>query len=168
VEPEVSDFRAANWGGYHEGGSILDGTDSPLRSTTGDKNTRDLWWEPGRVYRLRIEPAEPGWWAGKIEDDHGNVVEVRRLHGGGTHLELPSVWSEVFARCDDPQVAVTWSEPVFELDGVRRAPSGYRVNYQAVQRGGCTNTTSTVVEGGVRQLTNTQRKTPQDSLIPVG
>jgi len=166
--PKYPDSRAVNWGGYHEGGSILDGTVSPLRSTTGDRNTRDLWWEPGRPYRLRIEPAEPGWWAGKLTDDRDNVVEVRRLHGGGSRLVAPMVWSEVFARCDDPQVSATWSDPVFELDGVRRTPTHYQVNYQGVDRGGCTNTSSTVVDGGVRQVTNTTRLIPQGAVIPTG
>jgi hypothetical protein len=166
--PKYPDGRAVNWGGYHEGGPVLDGTESPLRSSTGDRNTRDLWWEPGRAYRLRIEPAAPEWWAGTIEDDHGNVVEVRRLHGGGTHLERPVVWSEVFARCDDPSVSVRWSDPIYEVDGVRTSPSRYRVNYQPVSRGGCTNTTSLVVEGGVRQVTNCERITRHNAFIATG
>jgi len=166
--PRYPGFRAVNWGGYHEGGGILDGTESPLRSTPNDRNTRDLWWEPGTVYRLRIEPAEPGWWSGKIEDDRRNVVEVRRLHGGGSRLATPAVWSEVFARCDDPQVAVTWSAPAFEVGGVRHPVTAYRVNYQDVRRGGCSNTTSRPIDGGVRQITNTERIIPQGALIPTG
>lgn len=166
--PRYPRFRAVNWGGYHAGGGILSGTESPLRSTPGDPNTRDLWWEPGTTYRMRVAPAEPGWWSGTIEDERGNNIEIRRLNGGGNRLQAPAVWSEIFARCDDPSVSVTWSAPRLAVAGRFESPSHYQVNYQDVARGGCTNTTSLVADGGVRQLTNTKRVTPQGAVIPVG
>jgi hypothetical protein len=165
--PRYPGYRAVNWGGYHTGGEILSGTESPLRSTPNDPNTRDLWWEPGTTYRLRVTPAGPGWWAGSIEDDHGNVVEVRKLNGGGTRLEAPIVWSEIFTRCGASSVSVTWSDPSYHIGGVVHGPTHYSVNYQAVARGGCTNTCSNPVQGGVRQTTNTRRTVRQGAVIPV-
>lgn len=87
--PRYPGSRAVNWGGYASGGSILDGTVSPLPSAPNDRNTRDSPWEPGVPYRLRIEPAEPGWWAGIVTNASGESVEVRRLAGGGDRLEAP-------------------------------------------------------------------------------
>jgi hypothetical protein len=80
--PRYPGWRAVNWGGYSAAGSILDGTVSPLPSAPNDRNTRNYPWEPGAAYRLRIEPAEPGWWAGVITDPDGNRTEVRQSGRG--------------------------------------------------------------------------------------
>jgi hypothetical protein len=166
--PRYPGWRAVNWGGYSAAGSILDGTVSPLPSAPNDRNTRNYPWEPGAAYRLRIEPAEPGWWAGVITDPDGVRTEVRQLAGGGDRLEAPAVWSELFARCDDASVAVTWSDPVMEVGAMWGRPERYRVNYQAVENGGCSNTTVLAVDGGVMQISSTERLVDQDDTVPVG
>ena len=98
---------AVNWGGYRDGAGELEGEASQLPSATGNPNTRDFMWLPGRPYRLRISGDGDGWWSGEITDlTTGEATVVRRLYGGGTELSEPVVWSEVFARCDDPSVTV--------------------------------------------------------------
>jgi hypothetical protein len=133
---------AVNFGGYDPAGNILEGSSSPLPSTPGNRNTRDYHWAPGVPYRLQIHPAEPGWWAGSVTDlESGRRVEVRRLAGGGDRLAAPMVWSEVFARCDDPSVLVAWSDPAgTDLEGRPWRPSRVTVTYQGYDQGGCTNT----------------------------
>ena len=132
--------RAANWGGYAPGGGLLAGSASPLPSTPDDPNTRDYPWEPGRPYRLRISPSPDlaGHWQGEVTDlVAGEATVVRHLAAGGDRLSSPMVWSEVFARCDDPSVTVRWSD--FEgvtAAGDRVTPRGLSVNYQARAAGG--------------------------------
>jgi hypothetical protein len=46
------------------------------------------------------------------------------------------VWSEVFARCDDPSVTVRWSD-------LHPHTSTIRTSYQRHEDGGCANTRST-------------------------
>lgn len=165
---------AVNWGGYESqarGGAILQGTESPLPSTPNDRNTRDYPWQPHRRYRLRISPTpdRPGWWRGTITDiETGNATVVRDLDGGGEQLTGLMVWSEVFARCDDPSVAVRWSdfEYVTESGGVG-SPPAVRANYQRFSAGGCSNTNVEREPGGVLQNTNSDRTTPQDARIEV-
>jgi hypothetical protein len=166
--PRYPRFRAVNWGGYHEGGPVLDGTMSPLPSTPNDPNTRDYPWEPGATYRLRIAAAGGGWWSGFVTDPTGETVEVRTLHGGGDRLAAPVVWSEIFARCDDESVAARWSSPAFVGAAGRTHPGSYRVSYQAVERGGCSNTTVLSDETGVIQVTGTERIVQDGSIVPVG
>ncbi len=149
---------AANWGGYRTGGGELSGTQARLPSARGNPNTRDFVWEPGRPYRLRIDAAGPGEWRGSIDG-----VELRRLHGGGSGLAGPVVWSEVFARCDDPPVVVRWTD--FEADtadGTLMRPTGVRFTYQASVDGGCDNTTARPdpETGGWVQVTNAVREVP--------
>ncbi len=165
--PKFPRSRAVNWGGYSADGRVLDGTESPLRSTPADRNTRDFTWEPGVPYRLRIAPAERGWWAGIVRDPGGEVVEVRRLHGGGHRLEAPVVWSEVFARCDDESVSVRWEHPRYLLQEGWSAPTHYQVNYQSFERGGCSNTSVRLAGSGVAQVTNTMRTTAHGQQVPV-
>jgi hypothetical protein len=154
---------AANWGGYAAGGGELDGTESALPSARGNRNTRDLAWEVGRPYRLRIRAGATGW-AGLVDD-----VVLRELHAGGDRLAHVVVWSEVFARCDDPPHAVRWSG----LEGRTGAgemvrPSAVAVNYQTWSAGGCTNTdASSDGEGGVAQRTGVRRTTPQGALLSI-
>ena len=51
-----------------------------------------------------ISSAAEGGWAGTV-----GGVRVRTLAAGGDRLDALMVWSEVFARCDAPPVAVRWS-----------------------------------------------------------
>jgi hypothetical protein len=154
---------AVNWGGYHAAGGILDGTDSDLPSATGNPNTRDLAWEPGRPYRLAISAgAEPGWWRGSVDG-----VVVRVLHGGGDRLVEPMVWSEVFARCDHPPAAVRWSELTARTAGGDVVePDRVTVSYQARADGGCDNTTVVADgPGAVLQVTGSDRLVPAGAVL---
>jgi hypothetical protein len=163
---------AVNWGGYasqQRGGAILQGSASGLPSARQDPNTRDYPWLPGRRYRLRVTPTpeERGWWRGTVTDlDTGTETVVRDLRGGGSRLVDPVVWSEVFADCDDPRVAVRWSDfRVVDAVGQTFAPRALRVNYQAPERGGCPNTNSVVVGGTAIQATNSERVIPQGASL---
>lgn len=164
--------RAVNWGGYAPGGGLLGGTASELASTPDDPNTRDYPWRPGRPYRLRVSPSpgRPGHWQGEVTDlATGAASVVRHLDAGGDRLAGPVVWSEVFARCDDPSVSVRWS--AFEgrtATGGRVAPRGLSVNYQAHRAGGCDNTTVVVDGAGVVQTTNAVRVVPAGAVVTPG
>lgn len=166
--PRHGGSTAVNWGGYEPRGRILEGTSSPIASTVQDPNTRTWPWVPHRRYRLRIHRgSRPGWWAGEVADlETGAATHVRELAGGGDHLERLMVWSEVFAACDDPPVAVRWSRPsVMGLDGHRRVPSGYRASFQAYERGGCTNTDVRVDAQGAVQRTSSPRRTADGATL---
>jgi len=161
-------FGAVNWGGYTAGGSLLTGTPSPLRSTPDDPNTRDYPWEPERAYRLRVQRVGDGAWRGEVRDlGTGEMTTVRDLMAGAPFLGDPMVWSEVFARCDDPSVTVRWSDlEVVSEAGDRFVPTALAVNYQSHADGGCANTTSLLDEaGGALQVTNAERSTPQGQAI---
>jgi hypothetical protein len=151
---------AANWGGYAAAGGELTGTDSRLPSKRGNRNTRDLAWDVGRPYRLAIRRGAAGW-AGTIDD-----VVLRELHAGGDRLDGLVVWSEVFARCEDPH-AVRWSDlAAVTADGEVVHPVAVAVNYQAWSAGGCTNTDAELDgAGGVVQRTGARRITPQGAVI---
>lgn len=155
--------RAVNWGGYGASGRELDGSGSALPSATGNPNTRDLWWEPGEPRTLTVEPAEAGGWAGAV-----GGVRVRTLGAGGDRLDGLMVWSEVFAPCDAPPVAVRWSGfRVTTAGGEVVAPVAVHVNYQSRAAGGCDNTTSLPDPdgGAVRQVTGTERQVPQGARL---
>jgi hypothetical protein len=163
-------FGAVNWGGYAADGSLLAGTDSPLPSTPADPNTRDYPWKPQRAYRLGVHRAGEGMWRGEVTDlTTGEAVTVRELFSDSPFLGDPMVWSEVFARCDDPSVTVRWSDFEVVTDGADRfAPTALTVNYQSHADGGCANTTSSLgAAGGVQQVTNTERHTPQGTALPL-
>jgi hypothetical protein len=167
-------FGAVNWGGYAADGSLLAGTDSPLPSTPADPNTRDYAWQPERAYRLRVHRTDEDTWRGEITDlATDDTVTVRDLMAASPFLADPMVWSEVFARCDDPSVTVRWSDfEVVTEGGDRIAPAALAVNYQPHTDGGCANTTSVLqggggVGGGVLQVTNTERATPQGTALPL-
>ncbi len=161
-------FGAANWGGYAADGSLLAGTESPLPSTPDDPNTRDYPWEPERAYRLRVHRVGEGAWRGEVTDlTTGDATTVRDLMVAASFLGDPMVWSEVFARCDDPSVTVRWSDSEVVTDrGDRFAPTALAVNYQSHADGGCANTTSVLDDrGGVLQVTNAERHTPQGATL---
>src|SRR5262249_30881646 len=149
---------------YHAGGGELDGSTSALPSAMGNVNTRDFAWRAGVPYRLRIaradETAPAGLvaWRGEVCDlSTGTTTVVRELWAAGGSLSDPVVWSEVFARCDDPSASVRWSELLLEDDGGgRTAATRVRVNYQDLAQGGCSTTNSSVDERGVVQLTGTR------------
>jgi hypothetical protein len=162
--PRHPGSTAVNWGGYRQGGGELEGSPSALASATGNPNTRDFAWEPGRPYRLEIAAGdEPGHWRGSVDG-----VTVRDLYGGGSGLADVVVWSEVFARCDDPSSAVRWSR-LEALTGDREPvrPDRVVVNYQRHADGGCANTDVRRTAGGLLQITSTDRTTPQGAVLPV-
>ena len=142
---------AVNWGGYRSGGGgELTGDPSPLPSATGNPNTRDFPWRADTPYRLRIDADGTG----SVTDlGTGEATVVRRLHvDGAVTLRSPVVWSEVFARCDDPTTTVRWSD----LDPT---PARTDVTYQPVAEGGCSNTSVDADgAGGYAQTTNTIRR----------
>jgi len=152
--------RHVNWGGYDPAGRELGGTPSALPSSTANPNTGDFGWEPRRPYRLCIRPAPGGGaWRGEVTDlSTGRETVVRDLAGAGDALTRPLVWSEIFARCDDPSTVVRWS-------GLRAVTSAgdpvgitaVRASYQSYQDGGCDNTTSEPDGAGVLQRTNAPR-----------
>jgi len=144
---------AVNWGGYRDGAGELDGEESALPSATGNPNTRDFTWRPNVRYRLRMSGNGDGWWTGSVTDlSTGVETVVRRLRGGGEALASPVVWSEVFARCDDPTVVVRWSD-------LSPAPASMRQTYQSHVDGGCANTRSERDGDGWVQRTNVDRQT---------
>jgi hypothetical protein len=167
---------AANWGGYKsqaDGGGLLDGTPSPLPSFRNDPNTRDFDWAPRTPYRFRIakshDPAPPGFvaWSGSIQDlGTGQRFLVRDLFTRGSHLLSPVMWTESFARCEHPSVAVRWSDPeAIRTDGTPIVPDAFRVEYQDLTRGGCLNTNVTSDPGGIVQRTSTDRTVPPGPLV---
>jgi hypothetical protein len=161
-------FGAANWGGYAIDGSLLRGTESELPSAPGDPNTRDYAWEPRRAYRLRVHRAGDGLWRGDVTDvSTGVATAVRELIAASPFLTDLMVWSEVFARCDDPSVTARWSDFVaVEERGERFAPVALVANYQSHAAGGCANTTSVLDgRGGVLQITNAQRTTEGGAIL---
>ncbi len=164
--------RAANWGGYDHRGSILEGTVSSLPSTPDDPNTRDFGWVTGARYRLTIGPRvpgsrNPGRWPARIEGlDTGEDVEVRQLLCEGDHLRAPVVWSELFARCDDPSARVRWSSPqAVTSEGSVVEVERARVTYQAYADGGCTNTTVETGPDGIVQRSGCERLVPHDAVV---
>ncbi len=154
--------RAVNWGGYAEGGGELTGSPSPWPSATGNPNTRDLAWRTGHPHRLVVAAGErPGAWVGAVDG-----AAVRELDGGGDRLGEVMVWSEVFARCDDPSVVVRWSGfEAVDVAGQRHRPDRVTLTYQATVDGGCDNTDVLLDGDGVLQVTNRPRSTPAGSTL---
>lgn len=134
---------AVNWGGYGETGAELTGTPSSLPEV--DSPNTLIWpWQPGRPYRLSVSRGTPGHWRSQITDlVDGRHVTLRELAVDATELTSPVVWTEMFARCDDPVVRARWSQlQVRRADGVTLAPSALVTTYQSVAEGGCSNTES--------------------------
>jgi len=149
-----------NWGGYGSGGGELRGSESVFPSSFGNPNTRDFDWDPGRPYRLTITSDDEGW-AGRVDR-----ALVRHLRAPGDVLTSPMVWSEVFADCDHPSVAVRWSDPeVVTRSGSRLAVGAVTVSYQDRRSGGCDNISSTVDDHGFVQRTATHRVTPPGAVL---
>lgn len=167
--PRHPGFRAVNWGGYDREGRVLAGSRSPLPSTPGDPNTRDYAWSPGQPYQLTVRAGdEPGRWTGSIvamADGHEQVI--RDLFVTADALVRPIVWSEVFARCDDPSVAATWRDPVAHTANGPVKPVAYRLSYQSEEAGGCSNTDVVRTDEGIRQVTAVDRRTPAGTLVPL-
>jgi hypothetical protein len=179
------DGTAANWGGYasqDRGGAVLPGTRPELFAFPDDPNTMAFPWQPERPYRLRVfrSPEVPGAWRASITDaTSGETVVLRDLsHPDGrrrraeaaksSYLCRPIVWSEVFADCDAPSIAVRWSDlSAVSEDGVTIGPEAVTVNYQAWEAGGCSNTSVRVDGAGFLQVTNTPRDTAQGSRFEV-
>ncbi len=165
--PRFPGRTAANWGGYAPSGdgALLEGSPSPLPSTPGDANTRDFSWTPYRPYRLTIgrspDEAEAGFhaWRGTIENLHtGEVTVVRDLFSRGEYLRGPVVWTESFARCDHPSVAVRWSDLLaFGETGRPITVTSVSARFQDRTAGGCDNTDVTVDHAGWVQRTRTER-----------
>jgi hypothetical protein len=79
------------------------------------------------------------------------------------------VWSEVFARCDDPTVTVRWSNlRAITVTGRLVVPEAVAVTYQARGQGGCDNTTARVDGDGVAQDTNAARAVPNGTVLRLG
>ena len=165
--PRFPGRSAANWGGYAPSGErgLLEGSPSPLPSTPNDVNTRDFPWHPHRPYRLTIgrspDVAPPGFhaWRGTIEDLHtGEFTVVRDLYSRGEYLRGPVVWTESFARCEHPPVAVRWANLHVVGESDQTIPvTAVSVDYQARSAGGCDNTNVEVDAAGWIQRTNTER-----------
>jgi hypothetical protein len=155
-------LRHVNWGGYGPSGAELSGGTSNLPSSFANPNTRDYDWEPGRPYRLRISRAAGGW-AGWVDD-----TLVRRLDAAGESLMTPMVWSEVFADCDDPAVAVRWScLEVVTRFGRRLQIGSVVARYQSGPEGGCDNTSSGTDGHAFVQTTNAVRESPPGAILRV-
>jgi hypothetical protein len=155
--PRHPGHGAVNWGGYDPSGRVHDGIPAGLPSATANQNTFDFEWHPGRPYRLRVRQADQGW-EGSVIDADGVTTVVRTMLAGGQRLTGVGVWSEIFARCDDPPAAVTWSEPrQRDAAGFDHRPEQVRLTYQEEGRGGCDNTATTVAGGILVQTTNTSR-----------
>jgi hypothetical protein len=179
AHPQHPGGTAVNWGGYDERGRVLGGSASALPSALDNANTRDYPWQAGRRYRLTIQavPADAALdpsldpsltaWRGSVTDlSSGETTAVRDLFARGSRLASPMVWSEVFARCEQPAVEVHWS--AFEArtdDGQVLAPPSVTVNYQADRDGGCANTNSWVDAGELIQRTCCARSTPQSARL---
>jgi hypothetical protein len=164
-------FGAVNWGGYAGDGSLLRGTESRLPSTPGDPNTRDYPWQPRRPYRLRVHSADDGLWRGEVTDvSTGVATTVRDLIAPSPFLTDVMVWSEVFARCDDPSVTARWSDFVaVDERGNRFEPVALIANYQSRADGGCANTTSALDDQGrALQITNAERSAEGGAILELG
>ncbi|MGH9106829.1 MAG: hypothetical protein ACRDZX_13560 [Acidimicrobiales bacterium] len=134
---------AVNWGGYATGGGVLEGSGSHLAPVDGP-HTRHFPWAPRRPYRLRVWSPAAGAWRSEVTDaQDGTTTVVRDLFVPASSLASPLVWSEVFARCDDPSTEVRWSglEAVLPTGQVLTATSA-RLTYQSHAEGGCANTES--------------------------
>jgi hypothetical protein len=152
---------AVNWGGYHAGGGVLDGTGSGLPPVDGP-HTRHYAWSPGRPYRLRVWSPRPGAWRSEIADvATGQATVIRDLLVPATSLANPVVWAEVFADCDDAPSEARWSE-LHAHAGPDRSftTTSVRLTYQAHADGGCANTLSYVNGNSFVQATGMPEARP--------
>lgn len=152
---------AVNWGGYlpHGRGELSATAPSTLPSATGNANTRDFAWRPRTAYRLTIDVDGTGS-VTELDGGAEQTTVVRRLDvPGASRLVHPVVWSEVFARCDDPATAVRWSD-------LTPPATALHATYQSYENGGCTNTDIDHGADGatITQRTNAERTTPEGRL----
>ena len=162
--PKGRGVGVVNWGGYRDGGGELDGSVSPLPAVDGNVNSRYYDWAPYQPHELRVfrSPDGPGWRA----TVDGTLI--RDLYGPGDFLTTPIVWSEVFAKCDDPSVTVRWSGlRAVTVEGEELEPEGLVTTYQSYRDGGCDNTNFEVDEVGVKQITSVERVTPPGAVLPL-
>jgi hypothetical protein len=172
--PQHPGSTAVNWGGYRAGGGELHGSGSSLPSALRNVNTRDLRWLPGRAYRLTARRMPGGGdgsfaWRGSVRDlVTGDEIVVRDLYTNGDRIVGVTMWSEVFARCDDPTTVVRWSDPSVGTGAAERIPPlRLSVNYQSDVQGGCANTDSSTDEVGAVQRTCTPRVHRQGVQLPL-
>ncbi len=178
--PDYPGGGAVNWGGYHgsasTGSGELPGSSLNITSTLNNPNTGDYPWEPGRDYRYRIyRSPERGWRGSMTDTETGIETVIRDLWCPGSELGQIVVWTEAFAHCDEPSVAVQWSDfRAITMSGETIRPDGLRVNYQRVSDGGCLTTDtllgragSSVSQLAVSQVTGTARTTKQGMVLPL-
>ena len=179
---------AVNWGGYaapERGGAVLPGSQPDLYAFPGAPNTMAFDWSPRRAYRLRVSRSpdiSEAWRADITDMESGDTTVLRdlihpegprdragRRAGAGGYLSRPLVWSEVFADCDAPSVAVRWSDlSATNEDGVVVRPRAVRVNYQAHHDGGCSNTSVRRDRAGLLQIAGTPREIDQGAILQLG
>ncbi|MDH3679198.1 MAG: hypothetical protein OEV40_04525 [Acidimicrobiia bacterium] len=165
--PSYPEAGAVNWGGYHKGGRVLDGSDSALPSALDNPNTRTYRWHPRRRYRYRIYRSPDRGWRGSVTDlTTETETVVRDLWVEGDNLIAPMVWTEAFCDCGEPSAAVHWTDlEAVTVAGQAHRVTAARVNYQAYAEGGCTNTNSSVDGHGFVQRTATERNTKSGSTL---
>ena len=161
---------AVNWGGYSSAGGELKGTEARLAPVDGP-NTCHYPWSAGRPYRFRVSAAGPGAWRSEVTDlVTGATTPIRDLLVPATGLTGPVVWSEVFARCDDPSTEVRWSRlEAVDFTGRRHHAEAVRLSYQSHADGGCANTESRAGPGYFAQLTGlsaARHATPETLTLP--
>lgn len=168
--PGYPNAGAVNWGGYKDGGGELDGSLSDLPSALDNINTRTYGWEVGKRYRHRIFKSPDRGWRGSITDlETGIETIVRDLWVEADNLLNPMVWSEVFAHCDQPTVAVRWTElDALTVSGEPVRTDAVRLNYQTFGDGGCANSNTTADELGFVQRTATERTNPTGTRLTLG
>lgn len=168
--PDYPGGGAVNWGGYGPGGGELTGSVSALPSALDNVNTRTYPWRPGTGYRYRVDRApdrDRGWQATVTDLRTGTATTIRDLWVDAAALTSPMVWTEAFARCDDPPATVRWTDPtVTTADGTVHPVTDARVNYQSHADGGCTNTCCSVVEAGSGRAW--EQRTGVARSVPVG
>ncbi len=161
--------RAVNWGGYRDatdGGGEFAGSASRLVPLNPSGNTLRYPWEPLRPYRFHVSRAQEGWRAEVTDVQSGETSVIRDLYAPGRYLSDPVVWSEVFAYCHDPSVTVRWSGlEAMTASGSMVKPDATTVTYQSEEDGGCENTSVSVDDVGLLQITNAQRTTPPGTVI---
>ncbi|MGH1493346.1 MAG: hypothetical protein ACRBK7_28770 [Acidimicrobiales bacterium] len=160
--PNYPNGGAVNWGGYQDVGGEIDGSVSALPSALDNINTRTYAWQPGRQYRHRIYRSPDRGWRGSITDlETGVETVVRDLWIDADSMLSPMVWSEVFADCDHPSVAIRWSElDATAVDGSTFRTNSVRLNYQTFGDGGCANSNTSTDHLGFVQRTATERTNP--------
>ena len=175
--PQYPAKRAVCWGGYANVGGELEGGPTTFPSIDGNPNVCAYPWTTGQRWTWRIRrvgdgggglspPSPYSVWRAELDDPNtGQTVPIRDLWCRGDRLIDPMMWSEVFARCDDPSVHVRWSEISARTATESILPFAVSVNYQSYADGGCTNTNAFADGFGFVQATNTERVTAQGSIL---